>query len=65
MKVICVIGGMRKHQSWRTDGIVPTLVSSMGTGGGYVPMIIIENESQTSCEVKQREQTKSQSIQSV
>ena len=47
MKVICVIGGMRKNQSWRTDGIVPTLLSSMGTGGGYVPMIIIENESQT------------------
>lgn len=32
------IGGEQKNQSVKTDGIVTTLVSSMGTGGGYVPM---------------------------
>jgi DNA (cytosine-5)-methyltransferase 1 len=31
-------GGMQEHQSIKTDGIVPCLTSSMGTGGGYVPM---------------------------
>lgn len=33
-----IIGGMQKNQSIKTDGIVTTLTSSMGTGGGYVPM---------------------------
>ena len=34
-----IIGGMQKHQSIKTDGICTTLTASMGTGGGYVPMI--------------------------
>lgn len=36
---IC-IGGMQKHQSITTDGVSTCLCSSMGQGGGYVPMII-------------------------
>ena len=35
-----VIGGMQKNQSVKTDGVSTTLTSSMGTGGGYVPMIV-------------------------
>lgn len=34
-----LIGGMQKNQSIKTDGISTTLTSSMGTGGGYVPMV--------------------------
>ncbi len=41
-----IIGGMQDHQSVKTDGICTCLTSSMGTGGGYVPMIVlvIDNE---------------------
>jgi DNA (cytosine-5)-methyltransferase 1 len=35
-----VIGGMQKNQSVKTDGVCTTLTSSMGTGGGYTPMIV-------------------------
>ena len=35
---IC-IGGMQEHQSITTNGISTCLTSSMGSGGGYVPMI--------------------------
>ena len=35
-----LIGGMQKNQSIKRDGISTTLVSAMGTGGGYVPMIV-------------------------
>lgn len=35
-----VIGGMQKHQAIKKDGICTTLTSSMGTGGGYVPMVL-------------------------
>lgn len=38
--VIALIGGEQKHQSVKTDGVCTTLCSSMGTGGGYIPMII-------------------------
>ena len=34
-----IIGGEQKHQSVKNDGICTCLTSSMGTGGGYVPMI--------------------------
>ena len=36
-----IIGGMQDHQSVKIDGICTCLTSSMGTGGGYVPMIVI------------------------
>ena len=35
-----LLGGMQEHQSIKKDGICTTLTSSMGTGGGYVPMVI-------------------------
>ena len=35
---IC-IGGMQKHQAVRDTTICTTLTASMGTGGGYVPMV--------------------------
>lgn len=34
-----LLGGEQAHQSVKKDGISTTLTSSMGTGGGYVPMI--------------------------
>ncbi len=35
-----IIGGMQKNQAVKKDGISTTLTSAMGTGGGYVPMIM-------------------------
>lgn len=37
-----IIGGMQAHQSIKTDGICTCLTSSMGMGGGYIPMIVVE-----------------------
>ena len=37
--VIGIIGGMQKNQSIKRDGICTCLTSSMGTGGGYIPML--------------------------
>ena len=34
-----LLGGEQKNQSIKKDGISTTLTSSMGTGGGYVPMV--------------------------
>lgn len=45
MKYI-ILGGEQKHQSVKTDGICTCLTSSMGTGGGYVPMIVYFEEVQ-------------------
>ena len=33
-----IVGGMQKHQAVKKDGVCTCLTSSMGTGGGYVPM---------------------------
>lgn len=33
------IGGMQENQSVKKDGVCTCLTSSMGTGGGYVPMV--------------------------
>ena len=44
MKVIAIIGGTQKNQAIKKDGIVPCLTSSMGCGGGYVPMIVYETK---------------------
>lgn len=38
-----IIGGMQKHQAIKRDGICTCLTSSMGCGGGYVPMVVEEN----------------------
>jgi DNA (cytosine-5)-methyltransferase 1 len=42
LEPIC-IGGMQEHQSIKKDGIATCLTSSMGTGGGYVPMVTEPN----------------------
>lgn len=34
-----IFGGMQANQSVKTDGVCTCLTSSMGTGGGYVPMV--------------------------
>lgn len=39
-QAMIVIGGMQKNQAVKTDGICTTLTCSMGTGGGYVPMLV-------------------------
>ena len=38
-----LIGGLQKNQAVKTDGICTTLTSSMGCGGGYVPLIVNKN----------------------
>lgn len=35
-----IIGGLQEHQSIKYDGICTCLTSSMGQGGGYVPIVI-------------------------
>ena len=35
-----LIGGMQEHQTIKIDGVCTTLTSSMGCGGGYIPMVI-------------------------
>lgn len=35
-----IIGGLQEYQSVKRDGICTCLTSSMGCGGGYIPMII-------------------------
>lgn len=35
-----LIGGEQKNQAIKKDGVCTTLTSSMGTGGGYIPMAI-------------------------
>lgn len=37
-----IIGGEQEHQAIKKDGVCTTLTSSMGTGGGYVPMVVSE-----------------------
>ena len=38
-----IIGGTQKHQAIKKDGICTCLTSSMGTGGGYIPMVSEKN----------------------
>lgn len=33
-----IIGSTQKHAAVNTDGVVPTLTSAMGEGGGHIPM---------------------------
>ena len=37
-----IIGGEQKHQAIKKDGVCTCLTSSMGTGGGYIPMVVNE-----------------------
>ena len=45
-ELLMVVGGMQKHQTIKKDGICPCLVSSMGMGGGYVPMILLKKQNE-------------------
>lgn len=40
--MLLCIGGEQKNQSVKKDGVCTTLCASMGTGGGYVPMIVFK-----------------------
>ena len=42
-----IIGGMQAHQSIKTDSICTCLTSSMGMGGGYIPMIVVKDNGYT------------------
>lgn len=52
-----IVGGMQKHQSIKKDGICTTLTASMGTGGGYVPMVISKDDNLLMKEAAQSEPT--------
>ena len=39
-----LIGGLQENQSIKTDGVCTTLCSSMGCGGGYVPLIVMTDK---------------------
>ena len=41
-----IIGSTQEHSAISTNGIVPTLTSAMGQGGGHVPMMLIKNATQ-------------------
>lgn len=41
-EILAIIGGEQKHQAVKTDGVCTCLCSSMGSGGGYVPMIALK-----------------------
>lgn len=41
-QVFVIIGGEQKHQSIKLDGVCTCLCSSMGTGGGYIPLLVQE-----------------------
>lgn len=43
MKDYIIIGSTQKHAAISKNGIVPTLTSAMGMGGGHVPMICKKN----------------------
>ena len=43
MEDYIIIGSTQKHAAISKNGIVPTLTSAMGTGGGHVPMIASNN----------------------
>ncbi|MCQ2086657.1 MAG: hypothetical protein MJZ37_01075 [Bacilli bacterium] len=37
-----LIGGEQKNQAIKKDGICTCLCSSMGSGGGYIPLVVFE-----------------------
>jgi len=47
---LVVLESNQNHATIRTDGICTTLPASMGMGGGYVPMVVVEiqNEAEDS-----------------
>ena len=56
-----LIGGEQKNQSVKTGGVSTCLCSSMGCGGGYVPMIVLaDNKKQETRNKKQETRNKKQ-----
>ena len=43
MKEPIVLESNQNHATITNNGICPTLPASMGMGGGYVPMVVIED----------------------
>ena len=54
-----LIGGEQKNQSIKTDGVCTCLCSSMGMGGGYVPMIVLADKSKVESRKSKVESRKS------
>ena len=48
MKEPVVLESNQNHATITNNGVCPTLPASMGIGGGYVPMVVVENESDNS-----------------
>ena len=44
MEIYAIIGSTQKHAAVSKNGIVPTLTSAMGMGGGQIPMIVFKSE---------------------
>lgn len=42
MGEVILIGGEQKNQAVKKDGVCTCLTSSMGTGGGYIPILVFE-----------------------
>ena len=54
-----LIGGLQENQSIKTDGVSTCLCSSMGMGGGYVPMIVLADKSKVESRKSKVESRKS------
>ena len=39
-----VLESNQNHATITDNGICPTLPASMGLGGGYIPMVVVKNE---------------------
>ena len=54
-----LIGGLQENQSIKTDGVSTCLCSSMGMGGGYVPIIVLADKSKVKSRKSKVESQKS------
>ena len=45
MKNLIVLESNQRHATITSNGICPTLSASMGMGGGYVPMVVVDDNS--------------------
>ena len=50
-----VLESNQNHATITNNGICPTLPSSMGLGGGYVPMILVKDDDCAAKEIQQSE----------
>ena len=47
MKEIIILESNQNHATITSNGICPTLPASMGLGGGYVPMVVVNDDEDT------------------